>query len=807
VFAPLLDMLRSSSPDARLASLRATHALATRAGAILRLRVGTPEFVDALWSQLLPTERPADPAPDPDADADPDPDAAVESPPSPAVARVLPPAPQVFHALRALCAAVFPDWETANHVVGAPPDAPVALARDLTPLIHLLRPGVFPHDAVREKAARLARLLARSRSGRDALCREPDAGGGLLETLAEAARSSAPEDAKLRVIAARLVTALARDDVDAAAAAARLADSGATRALFETLLAGGTPSDANEAATEAATETTTEAATEAATGAATEAATDDAVREAAALALARLAATSETAARSFVSWGALDTIAATLPAPDRFETPPPTPPPDEEDNVFADAYAGRGEGFVDDVSDARRAPAIPSMTGDVAPPSPPPPRKARTPGLTAALFDLLAALTRHDAIREEACARGGLAEARGLLPGGGHRPTWTGVALHSAIPAAKEEREERETSGGDDAKDEGADVQEGEADGDTAPGDSGASGDEGAAGDGDGDAVPGDAAPGDPGDAAPGDGDASPGSPGSPGSSSTDWRSLRDRLATSARLIVAPAGGDASSVPALVRGDPPVDDASSCAAALRALETLARDARCRDELLADGGAGAKTLAAIVRRGARGCVEPALRTLLLVVSAAEDEKTLAKTLASAASAASAASGGGAAAALELKRRAETTSRAKTAEEGDGAAIATAFAKDARDRDPDPDEFAYDVLTCDVVRSSVAGVPLEGASASLRGAVATAMTSYPLSAVLPPARPPAPEPPVKIEPPKAPLGRAHVRAPVRRAAAATAAAVEDGAVEKKEKEEKGEEGGEEEAGETLEIVTER
>ena len=286
-------------------------------------------------------------------------------------------------------------------------------------------------------------------------------------------------------------------------------------------------------------------------------------------------------------------------------------------------------------------------------------------------------------------------------------------------------------------------------------------------------------------------------------------------MATSARLIVAPAGGDASSVPALVRGDPPVDDASSCAAALRALETLARDARCRDELLADGGAGAKTLAAIVRRGARGCVEPALRTLLLVVSAAEDEKTLAKTLADAADAAdaaSAASGGGAAAALELKRRAQTTSRAKTAEEGgDGTAIATAIAKDARDRDrdrdPDPDEFAYDVLTCDVVRSSVAGVPLEGASASLRGAVATAMTSYPLSAVLPPARPPAPEPPVKIEPPKAPLGRAHVRAPVRRAAAANAAPAEDRAEEKKEKEEKGEEGGEEEVGETLEIVTER
>ena len=331
-------------------------------------------------------------------------------------------------------------------------------------------------------------------------------------------------------------------------------------------------------------------------------------------------------------------------------------------------------------------------------------------------------------------------------------------------------------------------------------GDPEASGDEDPAGDGDGDA-----APGDPGDA----------SPGSPGCASTDWRSLRDRLATSARLMVAPAGGDASSVPVLVRGDPPVDDASSCAAALRALETLARDARCRDELLADGGAGAKTLAAIVRRGARGCVEPALRTLLLVVSAAEDDKTLAKTLAAAdaaASAASAASGGGAAAALELKRRAETTSRATTVATNDAKATVNDAQSDARDRvvgTLGPDEFAYDVLTCDVVRSSVAGVPLEGASASLRGAVATAMTSYPLSAVLPPARPPAPDPPVRIEPPKAPLGRAHVRAPVRRAARQKSASLpaEIGAEEKKEKEEKREEGGEEEVGETLEIVTER
>ena len=128
MFVPLLDALRSSTPDVRLASLRATHALATRAGAILRLRVGTPEFVDALWSQLLPTERPADPAPAPDADAD------AESPPSPAVARARPPAPQVFHALRAICAAVFPDWETASHVVGGAPPTPPSRSLATSPL-------------------------------------------------------------------------------------------------------------------------------------------------------------------------------------------------------------------------------------------------------------------------------------------------------------------------------------------------------------------------------------------------------------------------------------------------------------------------------------------------------------------------------------------------------------------------------------------------------------------------------------------------------------------------------------------------
>ena len=762
--------------------------------------MGTPEFVDALWSQLLPTERPADPAPRPRRRRR----RRVPSVPR-GRARATPGA-QVFHALRAICAAVFPDWETASHVVGAPPDAPVALARDLTPLTHLLRPGVLPHDAVREKAARLARLLARSRSGRDALCREPDAGGGLLEALAEAARSNAPGDAKLRVIAARLVTALARDDTDAAAAAARLADSGATRGVIR------------NAAGDAATHATADATT-----------TDDAVREAAAIALARMASTSETAARSFVSWGALDTIAATLPAPDRFQTPPPTPPLDEEDNVFADAFGGRRDGFVDEISDARRAPAIPSMTGDVSRPKSPglTRRTSRTPGLTAALFDLLAALTRHDAIREEACARGGLAEARGLLPGGGHRPTWTGVALHSAIPAVKAESDQ-ETRGGDDANDEGAD-------GEAAPGD------------GEGTRLPGTRLPGagtrlpGGGDEASrdgdgdGDGDASSGSPGSPGCASPDWRSLRDALATSARLVVAPAGGDASSVPVLVRGDPPVDDASSCAAALRALETLARDARCRDELLADGGAGAKTLAAIVRAAAfadasnprcerSSSSSPPRRT---TKHSPRRSPTPTPPPPPPPPRRGAVRRRRSSSNVEPRRRRRRSRRRTTRRrrrKTPNPTRATVFSSGTLD----PDEFAYDVLTCDVVRTSVASVPLEDASASLpRRGGDGAMTSYPLSATLPPARPPAPDPPVRIEPPRAPLGRAHVRAPVRRerrgrrAPVSRAPSRSTREEETKEKKEKREEGGEEEAGrrwrsspnddeeagETLEMVTER
>ena len=71
-----------------------------------------------------------------------------------------------------------------------------------------------------------------------------------------------------------------------------------------------------------------------------------------------------------------------------------------------------------------------------------------------------------------------------------------------------------------------------------------------------------------------------------------------------------------------IAGDAPSEHNTVCAAALRALEVAARHPRCRAELAAEEGAGVNTLFACVRREMPDCVEPALRTLLLVMSYAE-----------------------------------------------------------------------------------------------------------------------------------------------------------------------------------------
>ena len=54
----LVKLLDADAEDAaRLAGLRAIHALATRQGEILRHRVGCRACVDAVWRQLQPFER------------------------------------------------------------------------------------------------------------------------------------------------------------------------------------------------------------------------------------------------------------------------------------------------------------------------------------------------------------------------------------------------------------------------------------------------------------------------------------------------------------------------------------------------------------------------------------------------------------------------------------------------------------------------------------------------------------------------------------------------------------------------------
>jgi len=73
------------------------------------------------------------------------------------------------------------------------------------------------------------------------------------------------------------------------------------------------------------------------------------------------------------------------------------------------------------------------MRPDLGPPPKPPVPLARTEKLAAGLLELLAALLSHDAIRDDACRVGGDVEAaRGLLPSGKHRPTWTTTIAHQA---------------------------------------------------------------------------------------------------------------------------------------------------------------------------------------------------------------------------------------------------------------------------------------------------------------------------------------------------------------------------------------
>ena len=231
-------MLRSERAATRVASLRATRALASRRGDLARLKIGVPAFVEALWALVAPDARAARVS-DSDATADPPDGAADAEPgdPEPGDPEASPDEAEAsgdgttdemnenettfsrvdarsrFHALRALIAIVSASWRGAELLVGGAPNtsrgarAPV-FHRDLEPLTRLVRPaaagpgpGSGPAseadavgDATREKAARLLSLLARTAHGRAALCHEeganlPDALVAAVEAGARALRS------------------------------------------------------------------------------------------------------------------------------------------------------------------------------------------------------------------------------------------------------------------------------------------------------------------------------------------------------------------------------------------------------------------------------------------------------------------------------------------------------------------------------------------------------------------------------------------------------------------------------------------
>ena len=233
-------MLRSERAATRVASLRATRALASRRGDLARLKIGVPAFVEALWALVAPDARAARVS-DSDATADPPDGAADAEPgdPEPGDPEASPDEAEAcgdgnddegttdetekkatflrvdarsrFHALRALIAIVSASWRGAELLVGGAPNtsrgarAPV-FHRDLEPLTRLVRPaaagpGPGPAsdadavgDATREKAARLLSLLARTAHGRAALCHEeganlPDALVAAVEAGARALRS------------------------------------------------------------------------------------------------------------------------------------------------------------------------------------------------------------------------------------------------------------------------------------------------------------------------------------------------------------------------------------------------------------------------------------------------------------------------------------------------------------------------------------------------------------------------------------------------------------------------------------------
>jgi hypothetical protein len=162
--------------------------------------------MDALWSKLVPSTsgwyEPTEEEMSRAAEMD-------EPPPTPGPLLVTPPSTKIaFHALRVICAAVFADWQSVEHLMGAPEGA-MALVRDLSPLLNLLKPEGTTSVAVLQKATRLVHLLCRTSFGRKSLLEQ-----GLRATLVDAFNAPPPRDSKQVISCCQIVLAAVSDPDD-----------------------------------------------------------------------------------------------------------------------------------------------------------------------------------------------------------------------------------------------------------------------------------------------------------------------------------------------------------------------------------------------------------------------------------------------------------------------------------------------------------------------------------------------------------------------------------------------------------------
>ena len=717
----LVKLLDADAEDAaRLAGLRAIHALATRQGEILRHRVGCRACVDAVWRQLQPFERVVEPTEEEVAAAE-----EAGAPKPEATKRMVSPSNRiVFHALRCLATMASSDWESTHLVVGAP-EGVVELARDLTPLCDILKPDseVGKVDLIRAKATRLIRVCMRTRIGRECLLRR----GGLVPSLLEA-----------------LAPVAKYEDADADAGADAGADEGAEGeegdgagpkdpVLEHAMVCGDLLVKLACASTQTALELVEEHGVVETFHALLRRHDADS-RACGAVGLKKFAKFSERAAREMVWRGVMDDIRAMLPTCDRYRTPPTTPLAMEKDNILADAFGvGAGDEArakkvdLEALLSSRRksskkddeaeggvvydGPAVPNM-GEPPPPPPPFVPKADTPRVVAEVMELLGALLCHSFVADQFIGRvGGDVNKRGLLPSGKHRPTWTTTITHQCAPAAtyapppppppppvmvrKLDEEGNPVQATDEegnpiVDDEGEPVYEMVEE--------------------------------------------------KPETEETEGVEEPEPEPEPESEPVAKAEVEHDDMleeyrPVLIEGDAPCDDFLACSASLRCLEHAARHPRCRAELLEDDGAHCKRLAAIVRCNMPHCAEPALRILLGIMTWAKHE------------------GPNATGPNSFKDLREAHGRVRGGQGGALAAVKAAkAAREAEEREAEGGARAYDILRCEEVRGAVMGADLgpEGSvmHGSLRSAASHALAGYELTAILPPPPPPAPVPGMEV-----------------------------------------------------------